>query len=140
MTKAVLLGVSSCENIPDPNVISGVTRLTCEVCVATITENPVSIAVYILINPTDSSAVIRQKMIDQTKADVLNQLGKTLENQDIILPTYTTGLATLASETRSDSFTVAGNGSVVDVSLRPKTTLSLVVEGVGGTPTAWNVT
>ena len=139
MSKAVLLTVNLCQNIPDPDVIGGLTKIGFTLCVATIGESPQEIASSIFVNPADSSAVIRQKFIDVIKADVLNQLSITLANEDIIIPSYTTGLATLASETRTDNFSVAGNGVTVDTSLRPLSVFSLGVDGVGGTPTAWQV-
>lgn len=40
--------------------------------------------------------------------------------------------------TRSDTYTVAANGTTVDVSLRPVRRFALQVKGTGATPTAWN--
>lgn len=41
--------------------------------------------------------------------------------------------------TRSDTYTVAGNGVTLDVSLRPCRSFALQVKGTGAAATAWNV-
>lgn len=41
--------------------------------------------------------------------------------------------------TRSDTFTVAANGTTVDRSLNPVNRFALQVKGTGAAPTAWNV-
>jgi len=45
----------------------------------------------------------------------------------------------LAFATRQDTFTVAANGTQVNVSTRPCTRFGLQVKGTTATPTAWNV-
>lgn len=44
-----------------------------------------------------------------------------------------------AFSTRSDTFTASGNGTTVDVSLKPHKNFSLQVQGTGAAASAWNV-
>lgn len=46
---------------------------------------------------------------------------------------------TEAFSTRSDTFTVSGNGTTVDASTKPHKNFSLQVQGTGAAASAWNV-
>jgi len=134
-----MLDATGCQNFLDG--VSGriLTRLFFNGCLAVDDANPVSFSTSVYIDAADSTATIRQKMLDAIKASVLADFSVVIENGDILLPTYSTGLSTPASETRTDSFTATGNGQTIDTSLRPLSSFSLNVKGVGGSPTAWTV-
>ena len=101
--------------------------------------NNVSLSADVIIDPADSSAVIRQKFINSVIAAALSQYGQVLAKEDIIVPSYTTGLSTVTSETRADTFTVAGDGAIVDTSLRPLSVFSLTVSGEDQAAESWDV-
>lgn len=138
-TKAVVLDFGSCTPIVDPASGVNSTQLVLVVCVAT-TGEPDQLPQYsIIILPTDSSAVIRQKMLDIIRVNVLADFGKTIANEDIIIPAISTGLATPSSETRTDTFTTVGNGVTVDTSLRPLSVFAVTVESRNGILTSWDI-
>ena len=137
--KSVLVGITGCSVFFDPISSRNLTRVMFEMLLAEGDVNPRSFNPQVIVDPADSTSAIRQKMIDAIKAQALADFGVTLPNEDILLPTYSTGLATAASETRTDSFTAPASGQIVDTSLRPLSAFSLTVKGVGGTPTAWTV-
>jgi len=137
VTKAVLRLMESCSLYTEPITGNILSLIVLNVC---LTKDGLVFDLFpeILVDPADSSAVIRQKMIDATISKAAEQ-GHTLTNEDIILAVYVTGLATPASETRADSFTAAGNGLLIDTSLRPVSVFTVTVEGVGVAATSWDV-
>jgi len=135
-SKAVFMSVTNATIVIDPITQEVLTNMEFDITAATTDVPHQVIPAEALMRPTDSSATIRQKMIDAIKAVVLSQLGVILATQDIIMPTLTIGAGTAVSETRSDDFVVAGNGETVDVSLTPLKTFSLNVTGINGISTA----
>jgi len=136
--KSVFINVASCSVFFDPISSRNLTRVSFEMLLAESGENPRAFNPQVIIDPADSTAAIRQKMIDVIKAQALADFAVTLPNEDILFPTYSTGLATAASETRTDTFTVPGSGQIVDTSLRPLSAFTITVKGVGGDPTSWD--
>jgi len=134
-----MLDAIGCQNFVDGVSGRTLTRLFFNGCLAIDDANPLSFSTSAYIDAADSTATIRQKMIDAMIAAVLAQFAVVLVNADILLPTYSTGLSTPASETRTDSFTVAGAGQTVDTSLRPLSVFSLTVDQIGGVPVSWNI-
>jgi|GEM_PF-5738260 len=139
VTKATILGAIGCEPYPDPTTGVDATLVTFILCVADTGSSPQSVQMSVLVLPTDSSATIRQKMIDLAKAKTLSEFGLVVKNEDIIVPSFSTGASTTASETRTDTFTTPGSGVIIDTSLRPLSVFAIAVEGVGGTPVSWDV-
>jgi len=139
-SKAVFMRVTQCNAIIDELTQETLTIIQFEMSIGQTVE-PLTQAIPIVatINPSDSSATIRQKMISETKSEVLSAMGITLETEDIVMPTFTIGAGTAPAETRSDTFVSAGNGQTIDTSLNPLSVFSLNVKGVNGIPVSWQV-
>jgi len=139
-SKVAFMNVTQCLAIVDSITQEVLTQMEFNIAIGTTTTPPTQvIPTEVIINSSDSSATIRQKMLVAIKAVVLSQMGITLATEDIVMPTFTIGAGTAPAETRSDNFIVAGNGGTIDTSLAPLKVFSLNVKGVGGTPTAWAV-
>jgi len=136
MAKSVFREISTVQIVPTPTITF--TRI---ILVAFLVQNGTlsDLTVTVDVDPADSSAVIRQKMVDGIIAQALLDFGQVLDRQDVFLPTFSTGLSTPASETRTDTFTTTAVGTIVDTSLAPLTSFALVVEGLTNPAASWDV-
>jgi len=137
--KSVFLSMVNCSVFFDPISSRNLTKVAFEMYLSEDNVNPRTFVSDAIIDPADSTAIIRQKMIDAIVLKAQSEFAVTLPKEDILLPTYATGLTSPASETRQDIFTAPGVGQTIDTSLRPLSVFSILVTGIGGVPLAWEV-
>ena len=139
-SKAVYMNVTQCEAVEDQLTQEILTVMTFNIALGILgNPTPQTYPITVTLNTSDSSATIRQKMIDAIKIVVLSQTGNILETTDISMPTLTIGAGTAPAETRSDNYVGAANGQTIDTSLSPLSRFSLNVSGVNGIPLTWEV-
>jgi len=138
-SKAAFMSVTQCFAVVDELTQETLSRIEFNITIGTTEVPPQFIPAEAIINPSDSSASIRRKMLDAIKAAVLSQMGITLVDTDIVMPTFTIGAGAAPAETRSDNYVGAANGETIDTSLSPLSRFSLNVAGVNGIALSWEV-